>query len=234
MIKELRKELKKFADPKKAKFLERNFKNGKGEYAEGDIFLGISVPVARRIAIKNSNISLKEVSYLLKSKIHEERFIALEILVHKFDKSDSDIEKENIYEFYLSNTAKINNWDLVDTSAEYILGDYLSNKDKSVLYNLAKSSNLWERRIAIISTFHFIKNSKFKDTLKISELLLKDKHDLIHKAVGWMLREVGKRDKNVLEDFLSKYYNQMPRTMLRYAIEKFPENIRKQYLKGEI
>lgn len=232
---ELRKELKKLANPQKAKILRRFFKTGKGEYGEGDVFLGITVPQSRKIAIKFRNLGFSEITQLLKSKIHEERLIALLILVNNFNTGDEKIQ-EKIYNFYLKNTKHINNWDLVDLSADKIMGGYLFSLGRgpvatpSILINLAKSKNIWERRIAMISTYYFIKNNKLKKTLKIAEILLSDKHDLIQKAVGWMLREVGKRDLETEIGFLSKHYKKMPRTMLRYAIEKFPEKLRKAYL----
>ena len=228
---DLKLDLRKESDSEKAKILQRFFKTGKGEYGEEDIFLGITVPKQKEIAIKYESLALKDIQLLLKSKIHEERLTALLILVNNYKKSEN---KSEIYDFYLKNTKNINSWDLVDLSAQVIIGTYLEDKDRSILYKLAKSSNLWERRIAIISTFHFIKNNDFSDALKIAEILLNDKHDLIHKAVGWMLREIGKRDISVLENFLKKNYHSMPRTMLRYAIEKFPEKKRKMYLAGKI
>ncbi len=230
-IKELKKETLSKANPEKARILKTFFKTGKGEYGEGDSFLGITVPESRKIAIKYSHLSLSDINELLESKIHEERLVALLILVNNYKSSQ---EKENIFNFYLKNTKYINNWDLVDLSADKIVGDHLINKDKSILYNLAKSNNIWERRISIISTFHFIKNNQFDDTLKISKILLNDTHDLIHKAVGWMLREIGKRVQEVEEHFLKQHYKLMPRTMLRYAIEKFPEEKRNAYLKGAV
>lgn len=229
----IQEDIRKSANPIKAKLLSRYFKTGKGEYGEGDIFLGITVPELRTIAKKYISLPLKDVEKLLTSKIHEERFISLEILAMKFESADEK-EKKEIFDFYLKNRKCINNWDLVDNSAHEILGRYLLDKDKSVLYKLAESSSLWDKRIAIITTYRFIANNNFSETLKISEMLLKDKHDLIHKAVGWMLRELGKRDKNVEQNFLKKHYKIMPRTMLRYAIEKFPQHERKAYLKGEI
>ncbi len=232
MLDKLRLDLQKIADPIKAKNYARFFKTGKGEYGEGDNFLGVVVPNQRQIAVKYKDLSLVDLQKLLSSNIHEYRLTALFILVSQYKQFKKDKEKRGvIIKFYLKNTKNINNWDLVDSSAHYILGDYLlDKKDRSILYKLAKSKNLWERRIAIISTFAFIRARQFDNTIKISEILLKDKHDLIHKAVGWMLREVGKRNKKVEEGFLQKYYRQMSRTMLRYAIEKLPENERKRYL----
>jgi len=223
----LKKELKTKANSKKAKILQRFFKTGPGEYGEGDVFLGIVVPDIRKLVKKYSNLKMKEVIRLLHSKIHEERLIALLIMIDKFQVEG---DKKKIYNLYLKNTKYINNWDLVDLSAYKIVGDYLINKPKLILYKLAKSKSIWERRISIIATFNFIKNNEFKETLKIAKILLNDEHDLIHKAVGWMLREVGKRDLKIEESFLRKYCKKMPRIMLRYSIEKFPEKKRKQYL----
>ncbi len=233
MLNELKKELENLSDIEQAKILQRFFKTGEGEYGEGDIFLGIKVPVQRQIAKKYYGLPLIKIQNLLDSKIHEHRLIGLIIIINKFAKG-SEIEKGDIFNFYLKNTKKINNWDLVDISAPKIVGEFLKDKDKKILYELVSSENLWERRIAIISTFNFIKKEEFKDALAISELLLNDEHDLIHKAVGWMLREVGKKEQKVLEDFLNFHYKTMPRTMLRYAIEKFDEEKRKKWLKGEV
>lgn len=225
-------------NPKKAVILQRFFKTGKGEYGEGDIFLGITVPKQREIAKKYQDLSLNDLQKLLQSKIHEYRLTSLLILNIKYKQSlllrnqKSNIKgKEEIFKFYLANTININNWDLVDLSTPNIVGEFLFDKNRSVLFELAKSKNLWEKRIAILSTYFFIKNNQFDDALKIAEILLEDEHDLMHKAVGWMLREIGKRDQKVEEDFLNKYYKKMPRTMLRYAIEKFNEKKRKLYLK---
>lgn len=229
----IRQELKKLADTEQAVQLQRFFKTGPGQYGEGDIFLGLKVPVTRAVSLKFKELDYSDLHAMLKSRIHEERLCALFILVNRFRKS-SDIEKEKIYNFYLENRKGINNWDLVDLSADKIVGGYLFNKDLSILYNFAKSDNLWERRISILSTFYFIKKNVFLPSLQISEILLTDKHDLIHKAVGWMLREIGKRDIELLEGFLQIHYKNMPRTMLRYAIEKFPENRRQEYLKGRV
>jgi 3-methyladenine DNA glycosylase AlkD len=235
MLHDLQKELQQMANPEKAKTLQGFFKTGKGQYGEGDIFLGITVPESRRIAEKYSNISFSDIEELLKSPVHEHRLIALLSLVHKYETSDAAERKKIVY-FYLDNTEKVNNWDLVDLSAPKILGHFLleTEKDRKILYDLAASANLWEKRIAIVSTFSFIRKNQFDDTFVICELLLKDKHDLMHKACGWMLREVGKKNSAALESFLKKHYKIMPRTMLRYAIERFPESKRKKYLEGKI
>jgi len=232
-LKKLEKELKKEANKKQAKLLQGFFKTGKGEYGEGDVFLGIKVPVQRKIAKLFLNLSLRDLQSLLNSKIHEKRLISLFILIYKYNQAD-ELRKKQIFEFYLKNARQVNNWDLVDLSAPNISGDYLLNKDRRILYKLARSKNLWERRISILSTFAFIRDNDFSDSLKISEILLKDRHDLIHKAVGWMLRELGKRNQPILEIFLKKHYKNMPRTMLRYSIERFEETKRQKYLKGEI
>ncbi|WP_445664563.1 DNA alkylation repair protein [Fodinibius sp. AD559] len=221
--------LRKMADPEVAESSTQFFKTGFGEYGEGDRFLGIRVPKVRKVARKFKQLSLEETERLLHSDYHEERLCALIILVNKSKKAEKD-ELKKVSDLYLDNTEYINNWDLVDTSAEYIVGAYLSDKDRSILYELAKSDNLWERRIAILSTFHFIKNDDFDDTLAIAKLLLEDEHDLIHKATGWMLRETGKRNEQVLKRFLDEHISFMPRTMLRYAIEKLPESDRQKYL----
>ncbi len=223
----VKKELNKLANQEKAKIMQRFFKTGKGQYGEGDIFIGLKVPEQREIAKKYINLNLNEIEKLLKSEIHEYRLTALLILTYQFPESK---QKEKIINFYLKNTKYINNWDLVDLSADKILGEYLINKNKDILYKLAKSNNLWEKRTAIISCFNFIKNNQFDDALKISEILLNDEHDLIHKAVGWMLREIGKRNIKEEEVFLKKHYKQMPRTMLRYSIERFPDKKRKFYM----
>ena len=229
-LKNIKEELQNIQDPEKAKILSKFFKTGKGQYGEGDIFLGIKVPDQRKTAKKYSNITLDDIGQLLKSNIHEFRLTSILILVLKYKKEDFDGKKE-IVDFYLGHMKNINNWDLVDSSAPYILGDFLLDKDKSILYRLARSDNLWERRTAILSTFAFIKNNKFEDALNIAQILLFDKHDLIHKAVGWMLREIGKRDERTEEEFLEKHYRKMPRTMLRYSIEKFDKDKRNFYLR---
>jgi Predicted DNA alkylation repair enzyme len=233
ILADLRKDINLYASPQKAVVLKRFFKTGKGQYGEGDIFLGIQVPDSRKIVRKYSNIPLDNTLQLLRSKIHEERLIALLIMVEKAKRSDEG-GKEILFNKYLENTLYINNWDLVDLSADKIVGSYLFDKPKDVLYSLAASENLWERRIAALATFDFIKKGFYEETLKIAKILLNDGHDLIHKAVGWMLREVGKRcSQEVLEQFLLANYKQMPRTMLRYAIERLPEPLRLQYLNGE-
>ena len=227
-IQQLEKILQENRNEKQAQILQGFFKTGKGEYGEGDIFLGIKVPEQRKVAKQYAHLSLADTQALLNSKIHDHRMVALMILIDKYKKTDN---KEEIVDIYLKNAKKVNNWDLVDLSAPQILGNYLLDKNKATLHKLAKSKNLWEKRIAIVSTWTFIRNNQLDDTIKISETLLNDKHDLIHKAVGWMLREVGKKNQAVEEKFLKKYHKTMPRTMLRYSIEKFDEKKRKFYMK---
>jgi 3-methyladenine DNA glycosylase AlkD len=232
-LQKLQKEIRSHSNPEKAKLLMRFFKTGKGEYAEGDVFLGIMVPEQRVIAKKFPELSLVDVEKLFHSKYHEERLIALFVLIRHFEKGDEGIRKK-IFSLYLANTGHINNWDLIDLSAPKIVGEFLYQKGKgiAVLRKLANSQDLWERRIAVLATFQYIKYNSFKESLEIAELLLHDRHDLIHKSVGWMLREVGKRNQSVEEEFLQKHASEMPRTMLRYAIERFPEEKRKDYLKN--
>ncbi len=232
-LKELRRRIKSHARAEVARTYSWFFKTGKGEYGEGDKFAGLKVPVQKVIAKENKNLTYSELKELLASKIHEERLIALLILVNKYPISDEK-EKEKIFKFYISNRIRINNWDLVDLSAPKIVGEHLFNRDRQILFNFAKSNNLWDRRIAILSTLYFIRKDDFYTTLQIADILIEDKHDLIHKAVGWMLREVGKKNLKVEEDFLKSRYKKMPRTMLRYSIEKFPELKRKKYLTGKI
>ena len=232
-LSEIRKAILKQKNPTQAVNLQRFFKTGKGEYGEGDIFYGIKVPEQRMIAKQFKDLALADLKTLILSKVHEERLIAAFILVYQF-KSGDEKKKKIIFNFYLKNRKGINNWDLVDLSAPKIVGAYLIDKEKDLLYKFAHSKDLWEKRISIISTQAFIREHFFEDTLKISEILLHDKHDLIHKAVGWMLREVGNRDLETEEEFLRRHYKTMPRTMLRYAIEKFPEQKRIAYLKGKI
>lgn len=219
------------SNPQIAKQLSKFFKTGKGQYAEGDIFIGIRMPVLRKIAKKALTLPLNDIPKLLKSKIHEHRMLALLILIYKYQKADNDLQSK-IFKIFIDNRKYVNNWDLVDISSPHISGAYLLDKDKTVVYKLAKSENLWDRRIAIVSTFAFIRNNQFEDTFKLAEILLNDKQDLIHKAVGWMLREIGKRDLKSEKNFLKTRYKKMPRTMLRYAIEKFDEPERQKYLKG--
>ena len=230
---EINEHLLSLADPEIASHSQRFFKTAPGEYGFGDKFLGIRVPVIRQAVKKFETTSLPVTTKLLKSKYHEIRLFALLLLVSNFSNADEN-GQEKIYNLYLKNTRYINNWDLVDSTAHKIVGAYLENKDRAVLSTLSKSTSLWQRRIAIISTFHFIRKNQFDDTLNISQQLLDDQEDLIHKAVGWMLREVGKRDKAVETSFLKKHYQTMPRTMLRYAIEKFSKEERQKYLSGKV
>jgi 3-methyladenine DNA glycosylase AlkD len=222
-------ELEKLSDPEHAMKLQGFFKTGKGEYGEGDVFIGVRVPHQRRIAKKYRNIPLTDVLELLRSEIHEHRLTALFILTEQFNKGDGEA-RQRIVDLYLGNTAHVNNWDLVDSSAHKILGAWLVDKPRSVLYDLAGSESLWERRISIISTFTFIDRGDLVDALALAEALVDDGHDLIHKASGWVLREVGKKDQSALEEFLLKHYETMPRTMLRYAIERLPEERRRFYM----
>jgi 3-methyladenine DNA glycosylase AlkD len=230
---EIKDRLQSLASKETADILEKFFKTGIGEYGEGDVFIGIKVPPLRRLAVEFQQASLKTVQALLTSKIHEERALALMILVRQFDRADESLRKQ-IYDFYLAHILFINNWDLVDGSAPYIVGPYLWTRDRRQLHRFAKSASLWERRIAIISTFYFIRQNDFDDALKIAERLLTDEQDLIHKAVGWMLREIGKRNLAVEESFLKSHCRTMPRTTLRYAIERFPDAKRRKYLLGKV
>ena len=224
-------ELYALANEEIAAHSHRFFKTGPGQYGEGDIFLGIRVPVLRKIARRYRHLEISSAEVLLHSGFHEIRLTALLILVERY-RGGTEILQQQVYELYLRNTEYINNWDLVDVSAPAIVGGFLEDRDRTVLYELAVSNNLWERRIAILATFHFIRAGSFADTIRLAEVLLDDEHDLLHKAVGWMLREVGKRDPDLLIDFLDRYYPRMARTMLRYAIERFPEEVRQAYLKG--
>ncbi len=233
IVPEIRARLQGIGTKERAKVSQRFFKTGPGEYGEGDIFLGVTVPELRWLAASYQAITLTEVTLLLRSPIHEERLLALLILVRAYAVGDASAKK-TIYELYLKNSRFVNNWDLVDASAEHIVGAFLTGKSKQPLSALAQSEDLWERRIAIMATFHFIKRGEFKETLEIARILLADKEDLIHKAVGWMLREIGKRDIRIEERFLKEHYREMPRTMLRYAIERLPEAKRQRYLKGGI
>lgn len=228
----LKEELEKKASSEISQNYQRFFKTGKDQYAEHDIFLGISVPEQRKLAKKYfSQISLSEIVFLLREEIHEFRLTALFLLVYRYQKSQSDSERELIAETYLTELQQVNNWDLVDSSAYQILGDYLFSRERKILYSLAKSENLWFQRVAIIATFSFIKKNDFSDTLKLSQEFLTHQHDLIHKAVGWMLREIGKRDLLTELNFLEKNYQLMPRTMLRYAIERLNPEQRAFFMK---
>ena len=229
----IRAELHESADPARAVHSQRFFKTGPGQYGEGDKFLGLTVPVMRGLVRKYRELDDASALQLLASPWHEERLVGLMLLVQGYDEGNES-RREKIHRSYLANTRQINNWDLVDASAGSIVGQHLDATDIALLERLAGSKDIWERRIAIISTFHFIKRNEFGPTLKIARLLLRDSHDLIHKAVGWMLREVGKRDRAAEDSFLKKHYQQMPRTMLRYAIERHPENVRKKYLAGTV
>jgi len=232
-IETIKSDFKKLANPVIAAHSQRFFKTGKGEYGEGDIFLGIRVPVIRELVRKYKKVPLADFIVFLKSGYHEERLFALLSLVYRFDRG-TEKDQQICYDLYLENVKYINNWDLVDLTASQIVGRFLENRDKKLLYDFANSENLWKRRISIIASFYFIRKRSFDDTLNLATILLNDKEDLIHKAVGWMLREVGKRDLEIEERFLEPRYKDLPRTMLRYAIEKFPEEKRQAYLKGEI
>lgn len=226
----LSQQLESYACVEKAQQLTRFYKTGKGEYAEGDVFLGITVPELRKISKSHITLDLSELEPHIQSKFHEERLAALFILVAQYKKGSID-KRQQIFDFYCDHMVYINNWDLVDQSAHHIVGAHLDNKSREILCQWARDANLWVRRISIVATWHYIRNNEFEDTLTIAEILLKDKEDLIHKAVGWMLREVGKKNKNILEQFLEQHAHQMPRTMLRYAIEKLPETQRQMYMK---
>ena len=222
-------ELLSVANPEKASFLQRFFKTGEGQYAEGDLFLGLVVPLTRSIAKANKNTPLSEIELLIQSKYHEARLCALLILVEQFKKA-TEPKRGVLYDFYLNHIDYINNWDLVDISCPYIVGNYLLDKDRSRLYELAESKHLWSQRIAVVSTIAFIRKGEFLDTFALAGKLLNHEHDLMHKAIGWMLREVGKKDRASLTDFLERNASLMPRTSLRYAIEHYPETDRKSFL----
>src|SRR4029450_7207825 len=229
---EIKQRLTGLANSHSAAFLQSFFKTGPGEYGEGDRFRGIRVPVIRKLAKEYQGLTLAESQKLICSSYHEDRLLALLILVRTYERGDNAV-KRKVYNLYLKNARFINNWDLVDVSAPQIVGGFLWDKDRDALCGLAQSSNLWQRRVAIMATFHFIRRGDFTDTLKMAVMLLPDREDLIHKAVGWMLREVGKRDRQAEERFLNEHCGRMPRVMLRYAIEKFPEAKRRQYLRGK-
>jgi len=226
----LKKDLRKRANPRKAKLLQKYFKTGPGEYGAGDVFLGVMVLELRKLAKKYKYLTLPDLAKNISSKFHEERLTALLILLEKLKKTN-EADRKQIFDFYIKNRKYVNSWGLVDITAPKIVGAYLENKDKSILYKFAKSKDLWERRIAILSTFYYISKGDCKDALKIADILKNDKHDLIQKAVGWMLREVGKKNMKIEEAFLERCYQKMPRVILRYAVEKFPENKRKRYNK---
>ncbi len=235
MHKTIQNDLEKLQNREKAKQMQRFFKTGKGEYGEGDIFLGLSVPAQRKIASKyKAVVSLDDIHVLMNSNIHEHRLTAIFLLVQLYNKQKSDADKKEIVDFYLNHTYAVNNWDIVDSSAHKILGHWLFNKDKSILFKLAKSENLWEQRISMIACMHDIKKGEYETTLEIADLLLHHKHDLIHKAVGWMLKEISKQDLQVTDNFLKTRCQTMPRTCLRYAIEKFPKDRRQAFLKGYV
>lgn len=223
-------DLQTLGNPEKAAHLSRFFKTGKGEYGEGDLFIGVTVPEQRGIAKKYRSAGFPVLRELIASPYHEVRLTGLLILVSQFEKNKNEEFRKSCVDFYLSQTRYINNWDLVDLSCYKLLGVWLTDKDRSLLYTLSESANLWEQRISIVTCMHFVRKGDFKDCLALSERLLNHPHDLIHKAVGWLLRETGKKDRQVLTDFLQPRYRQMPRTMLRYAIEHYPEEERKKYL----
>ncbi len=223
--------LRAMANREKAVVLRSFFKTGPGQYGEGDIFLGITVPQLRKLSRECMTTTLADCVMLLKSPVHEHRLLALFLFIRTYAQGSEPV-REKIFKLYLKHTRFINNWDLVDLSAPNIVGSYLHDKKRDILYGLARSNSLWERRISVIATLHFIRQNDFADTLGISEILINDKHDLIQKAVGWMLREVGKRSMRTERLFLAAHYRHMPRTMLRYAIERFPERSRKRYLDG--
>lgn len=221
--------LRERGDPETARFLQRFFKTGPGEYGEGDVFVGVRVPAVRALAREHATLPLDQVAELLRSPVHEERLLAVLLLVRRYGRG-GEPTREEIYRLYLAHTRWINSWDLVDTSAEHVVGAHLEGRGTAVLERLARSESVWEPRIAIMATFRFLKRGDFAPTLRIAEMLVDDRHDLIHKAVGWMLREVGKRDGAAAEGFLRRHAATMPRTMLRYAIEKLPEPLRREYL----
>ena len=229
-----REEIRALANKEIAQHSLRFFKTDKGEYGHGDLFLGVRAPKIRSIAKRHIDISITDMETLIRSKYHEERFLGLIILVNKYAKTKDKKNQNQLYKIYVSSFKYINNWDLVDVTCPHVIGKHLIDKDRAILYKWAKSEDLWTKRIAMVSTFSFIRKNDLEDTFKIAEILLHDEHDLIHKAVGWMLREAGKRDLKREETFLKKYYKTMPRTMLRYSIEKFPETKRQKYLKGTI
>ncbi|MBS4013770.1 MAG: DNA alkylation repair protein [Bacteroidetes bacterium] len=234
-LEKLKKEMLAMANPEKAKLMAKYFQVYPGGYGEGDAFIGLTVPAQRDLSRRYfKDLSLEQSAELLLSKIHEERLTAVFILVLKYARAKNEAEKEQIVKAYIESIKGVNNWDIVDSSAHKILGPFLENKDKSLLYDFLDSGDLWKQRVAIIATMHYIDRRNYTDIFIMAEKMLNHKHDLIHKALGWMLREVGKKDFNAEYDFLAKHYKKMPRTMLRYAIEKFDEELRRRFLKGEI
>lgn len=230
MLEQLKKDMRGMANPERARVSRSYFKTGKGEYGEGDVFLGMNASQMRKLAREYAALAMEDLERLLASAVHEERGLALLVLVNRFQRADA-AERQRIYGFYMKHTAAVNNWDLVDCSAPYIVGPHLEGRGTRVLAKLARSRNVWERRIAILATYHFIRQGRPEETLRIAEMLLGDEHDLIHKAVGWMLREVGKRcGEEVEAAFLEKHCRAMPRTMLRYAVERFPAPRRAHFL----
>lgn len=230
---QIQEELESYVDPMKREYLPRFFKTGKGQYGEGDKFLGVIVPNTRLVAKKHKAASLEVMEALLQSEWHECRLCALLMLVERFKKSD-EAERKRIFDFYLSQTHRVNNWDLVDLSAPGIVGEYLKDKPRDVLYELAESELLWDQRIAIVANWKLIRYNEYFDIIALAEKLLLHPHDLMRKATGWMLREMGKRDKELLIQFLDKHYQRMPRTMLRYSIEKLDDEERKHYMCKEV
>jgi len=225
----IKKELQSLADPQIAQHSQRFFKTGKGDYGEGDVFLGIRVPVIRKLAKRFHNLPLDNIESLLKSKFHEQRLLALIMMVNLFKKSDSHTQQQ-IFNTYINNIEYINNWDLIDTTTPHIVGTYLFDKNRQLLFNYAESENLWQRRISVLACLYFIQRDDFKDFIEIAETLVNDQHDLIHKAVGWMLREAAKKQLSITTRYLDQYAAIMPRTMLRYALKKFPANLKKEYM----
>jgi len=225
----IKQELQALADPQTAQHSQRFFKTGKGEYGEGDIFLGIRVPVIRQLAKKHQQLPLDKIESLLHSNFHEQRLLALIMMVNLYKKSDTSTQQQ-IFNSYINNVQYINNWDLIDTTTPHIIGAYLFDKNRQILFDYAKSDNLWQRRIAVLACFYFIQLEDFSDFIKIAEMLVDDQQDLIHKAVGWMLREAAKRQLSITMNFLDQYAASMPRTMLRYALERFPADLKKEYM----
>lgn len=230
---DIQRRLQELSNPERVRILQRFFKTAKGEYGEGDVFVGLYVPEIRKLAREYRDLPLPEAVDLLHSPIHEARLLALLILVGAYARGNAAL-RERIYRLYLDHKRFINNWDLVDASAEHVVGRHLLDRSRAPLHALAASGLLWDRRISVMATFHFIKRGEFAETLRIAERLLRDREDLIQKATGWMLREIGKRDRAAEEAFLKVHCRIMPRTMLRYAIEKFPEELRQRYLRGEV